>query len=161
MTRERMSNTLAQLEQKLNLMQVVKDHPWPALGLAVGAGILLSGSRADVKAAAATVTATRGASSKLGTALDDLVANLVVGVRVAFEDRVESWVNEIKGAIGAPTGPSQGRSVTGSNLTGSNMASGTTGSGGPRATGYGDPSLTQGANLQDAGRADWQPVRAD
>ncbi|HVE79555.1 MAG TPA: DUF3618 domain-containing protein [Gemmatimonadaceae bacterium] len=161
MTRERMSNTLAQLEQKLNLMQVVKDHPWPAIGLAVGAGILLSGSKADVKAAAATVTATRGASSKLGTVLDDLVANFVVGVRGAFEDRVEAWVNEIKTAIGAPVGTSQGgRAATGSNLTGSNMAAGSAGTS-PRTAGYGEPSLTQGANLQDANRADWQPVRAD
>jgi len=54
LTRERMSTTLAQLEQKLNIMQIVKDNPWPALALAVGAGVLLSGSRADVKAAAAT-----------------------------------------------------------------------------------------------------------
>ena len=30
LTRERMSDTLTQLEQKLNLMQVVKEHPWPA-----------------------------------------------------------------------------------------------------------------------------------
>src|SRR3954468_17476894 len=54
LTRERMSSTLAELEQKLNLTQVVKDHPWPAVALAVGAGILLSRSGADLKAAAAT-----------------------------------------------------------------------------------------------------------
>jgi hypothetical protein len=34
LTRERMSDTLAQLEQKLNVMQVVRDHPWPAIALA-------------------------------------------------------------------------------------------------------------------------------
>jgi hypothetical protein len=72
-----MSTTLAQLEQKLNIMQIVKDNPWPALALAVGAGVLLSGSRADVKAAAATVTATKGASSRIGTVLDDVVSNVV------------------------------------------------------------------------------------
>ena len=64
LTRERMSTTLQQLEQKLNVMQVVRDNPWPALALAVGAGVLLSGSRTDVKAAAATAAATRGASSQ-------------------------------------------------------------------------------------------------
>ena len=62
LTRNRISDTLEQLEQKLNVTQLVRDNPWPALALAVGAGVLLSGSRADVKAAAATVTATRGAS---------------------------------------------------------------------------------------------------
>ena len=103
LTRERMSSTLAELEHKLNLMQVVRDHPWPALALAVGAGVLLSGSSADVKAAAATVTATKGASTKVGAVLDDMVASLMTGVHSAFEDRLTSWVDELKGAIGAPT----------------------------------------------------------
>lgn len=103
LTRERMSSTLAELEQKLNLMQVVKDHPWPALALAVGAGVLLSGSGADIKAAAATATATRGASSKLGEALDDVVATVLGGVHSAIDERITGWVDELKGAIGAPT----------------------------------------------------------
>ena len=66
LTRNRISDTLEQLEQKLNVTQLVRDNPWPALALAVGAGVLLSGSRADVKAAAATVTATKGASGRIG-----------------------------------------------------------------------------------------------
>jgi hypothetical protein len=103
LTRERMSSTLAELEQKLNLMQVVRDNPWPALALAVGAGVLLSGSSADVKAAAATIGATKGASSKIGAALDDMVASLLTGVHGAMEDRITGWVTELKGAIGAPT----------------------------------------------------------
>ncbi len=103
MTRERMSTTLAQIEKKMNLMQIVRDHPWPAIAVAVGAGVLLSGSGSDVKAAGATVAATRGASSKIGTVLDDVVANLMVGVSQAFQSRVDSFVNEIKTAIGAPT----------------------------------------------------------
>jgi hypothetical protein len=102
LTRERMSSAIDELEQKLNVTQIVRDHPWPAIALAVGAGVLLSGSRADVKAAAATVTATRGASSKLGSALDDVVANLMGAVTGAMHDRVDQWVGEIKSAIGAP-----------------------------------------------------------
>jgi hypothetical protein len=107
LTRERMSGTLAELEQKMNVMQIVKDHPWPALALAVGAGVLLSGSSSDIKAAAATAAATKGASSKMGAALDDMVASLVGGVHQALDERVTSWVTEIKGAIGAPTAPVQ------------------------------------------------------
>ena len=103
MTRERMSTTLAQIEKKMNLMQIVRDHPWPAIAVAMGAGVLLSGSSADVKAAGATVVATRGASSKIGTVLDDVVANLMIGVSQAFQQRVDGFVNEIKTAIGAPT----------------------------------------------------------
>lgn len=104
LTRERISSTLQQLEAKTNLMQVVKDHPWPALAVAVGAGVLLSGTRADVKAAGATLVATRGASSKVGTVLDDVVANLMGGISMAFQQRVDSLVDELKTAIGAPTG---------------------------------------------------------
>ena len=106
LTRERMSTTLQQLEQKLNVKQVVRDNPGPALAIAVGAGVLLSRSQTDVKAAAATVAATRGASSKVGTVLDDVVANLVTGLHEAFESRITSLVTDLKNAIGAPTSPS-------------------------------------------------------
>jgi hypothetical protein len=99
-----MSGTLAELERKLNVAEVVRDHPWPAVALAFGAGVLLSGSGRDIKAAAAAVTATKGASSKIGTALDDVVATLVRGVHQVVEQRVSGWVEEIKGAIGAPSG---------------------------------------------------------
>jgi hypothetical protein len=102
LTRERMSSTIDQLEQKLNVNQMVRDHPWPALALAVGAGILLSGSKADVKAAAATVAATKGASSKLGTALDDVVANLVSAAQGALQGHVDQLVGEIKTMLSAP-----------------------------------------------------------
>ena len=109
LTRERMTATLAQLERKLNLGQVVKDNPWPALGVAFGAGLLLSGSRADVKAAGATALATRGASSKLGTALDDIVANLMHGLGGALQHQVDQLIDQVKTAIGAPTdGAGQG-----------------------------------------------------
>lgn len=103
LTRERMSSTLAELEQKLNVAQVVREHPWPSLALAFGAGVLLSGSGADIKTAAVTATATKGASSKVATALDDIVASLMRGVHQALDDRINGWVDEIKGAIGAPS----------------------------------------------------------
>jgi hypothetical protein len=118
LTRERMTSTLAQLEQKLNLTQIIRDNPWPAIGLAVGAGVLLSGSRADVKAAAATAVATRGASSRIGTVLDDVVANVMTGLHEAFSGQMDKWVNELKTSLGAPTdtngaGGSSSRQATG------------------------------------------------
>jgi hypothetical protein len=100
-TRVRMSDTLAELERKLNVGEMVREHPWPALGLAAAAGFLLSGSSTDIKAAAATVAATKGASSKLGEALDDVVASLLGGVHQALDQRVNDWVGELKVAIGA------------------------------------------------------------
>jgi hypothetical protein len=106
MTRNRISDTLTELEQKMNVTQIVKDNPWPSLALAVGAGVLLSGSGSDMKAAAATVTATRGASSRIGTVLDDLVAQVVNGFHGAIEAKVEGLANDVKRAIGAPIGGS-------------------------------------------------------
>jgi hypothetical protein len=104
LTRERMSSTIEQLEQKLNVAQMVRDHPWPAIALAFGAGVALSGSRSDVKAAAATLAATKGASSKIGAALDDVVATLMAGVTGALHRQVDKLVNEVKEAIGAHPG---------------------------------------------------------
>ena len=105
LTRTRISDTLEQLENKLNVTQMVKDNPWPALALAVGAGVLLSGSRADVKAAAATVTATKGASGRIGTVLDDLVAQVVQSFHGVIEQRIEGLATQVKQAIGAPVTP--------------------------------------------------------
>src|SRR5918911_845 len=103
-TRERMSTTLTELEHRLNVMQVVRDHPWPALALAFGAGLALSASGSDTKAAVATLAATKGSRTKIGSALDDIVANLMTGVHGALQDRIDGWVDELKSAIGAPTG---------------------------------------------------------
>ena len=105
LTRNRISDTLEQLENKLNVTQMVRDNPWPALALAVGAGVLLSGSRADVKAAAATVTATRGASGRIGTVLDELVAQVVQSVHGVIEQRIDGLATQVKQAIGAPVTP--------------------------------------------------------
>lgn len=103
LTRERMSTTLDQLERKLNVSQIVKDNPWPAVGVAFGAGLLLSGTRSDVRASAATLAATRGAGSKLAPALDDIVARLMQGVGAALQGHVDTLIDDVKRAIGAPT----------------------------------------------------------
>jgi len=92
----------------MNVAQIVKDNPWPALALAVGAGVLLSGSKADVKAAAATVVATKGTGSRLGTVLDDLVSQVVAGFHGAIESRIEGLATDVKRAIGAPLGGANG-----------------------------------------------------
>jgi hypothetical protein len=105
LTRNRISDTLEQLEHKLNVTQMIRDNPWPALALAVGAGVVLSGSRADVKAAAATVTATRGASGRIGTVLDELVAQVVQSFHGVIEQRIEGLATQVKQAIGAPISP--------------------------------------------------------
>ena len=113
-TRTRISETLQELEQKMNVAQIVKNNPWPALAVAIGAGVLLSGSRADVKAATATVVATKGASSRVGTVLDELVAQVVEGFQSAIEHKIEGLANDVKRAIGAPVSRSASSSLAAS-----------------------------------------------
>jgi hypothetical protein len=137
LTRNRISDTLQELEQKMNVAQIIKDNPWPALALAVGAGVLLSGSKADVKATAATLTATRGASSRIGTVLDDLVSQVVSGFHGAIEQKIEALASDVKRAIGAP-------------LSGSNGARGGDGS---RGAGQNGASFASGASSSDAAGA--------
>ena len=101
LTRNRISDTLSELENKMNVAQIVRENPWPALALAVGAGVLLSGSKADVKAASATLVATKGASSRIGSVLDELVSQVVSGFHGVVEQRIELLANDVKKAIGS------------------------------------------------------------
>jgi hypothetical protein len=102
-TRARMSGAIAELESKVDLNQKVRDHPWAAVGVAFGAGIALSASRADVKAAKVTADATKETSSKLGGALDGVVAALIAGVTEAFNSRIDGMVNEVVTSIRGST----------------------------------------------------------
>jgi hypothetical protein len=133
LTRNRISDTLQELEQKLNMAQVVKDNPWPALALAVGAGVLLSGSKADVKAAAATVVATKGASSRLGGVLDDVVSQVIAGFHGAIEQKLERLANDVKRAIGAPANVRRDGMATRSGASSLGSAADVTSSSIPRA----------------------------
>jgi hypothetical protein len=109
MTRERMSDTIAQLERKLNLLEIVREHPWPSVALAAGAGFALANTKADVKAAAATVKATGGASNKLGEVLDTAAAGAIAALAGVLEQKMDSFVSELKEAIGVRAGSSAGR----------------------------------------------------
>lgn len=98
-TRARMTGAIAELERKVDVGQRVKDHPWTAVGLAFGAGIALSASRSDVKAARVTADATRETGSKLGSALDGVVAALITGVAEAFHSRIDGAVSDVVKSI--------------------------------------------------------------
>jgi hypothetical protein len=113
-TRARMSGAIAELERKVDLTQKVRDHPWPAVGVAFGAGIALSASRSDVRAARVTADATRETGSKIGTALDGVVAALIAGVAEAFQSRIDGAVKDVVSSIRGTTG---GRSTNTSDRT--------------------------------------------
>ncbi len=98
-TRERMSGAIAELERKVDVTQKVRDHPWAAVAVAFGAGVALSTSRADVKAAQVTAQATKDTGNKLGGALDGVVAALIAGVTQAFHSRIDGMVKDVVTSI--------------------------------------------------------------
>jgi uncharacterized membrane protein len=102
-TRARMSGAIAELERKVDVTQKVRDHPWSAVGVAFGAGIALSASRADVRAAKVTADATKETGSRIGTALDGVLAALIAGVAEAFQSRVDGAVKDVVSSIRGTT----------------------------------------------------------
>lgn len=98
-TRQRMYGAIAELERKVDVTQKVRDHPWAAVAVAFGAGVALSTSRADVKAAQVTSQATKDTGSKLGGALDGVVAALIAGVTQAFHSRIDGMVDDVVTSI--------------------------------------------------------------
>jgi hypothetical protein len=153
LTRERMTSTLAQLEQKLNLTQIVRDNPWPALGIALGAGFLLSGSGADVKAAEATrslASTTRdGTRSRIAPALDDALSRLMQGLAVAVNYQVDRIVEDVQRVIGVPPGRPNGSPR--------HLADAGNGAG-AQVT---QEMQTPGANPYAGGQGAWAPQSAD
>jgi hypothetical protein len=100
-----MSGAITELERKVDLTQKIREHPWPAVAVAFGAGVALSASRADVKAAQVTTQATKETGSKLGGAFDGVMAALIAGVAEAFHSRIDGAVNEVVASIRGSSGP--------------------------------------------------------
>ena len=98
-TRARISGAIAELERKVDVTQRVKDNPWAAVAVAFGAGVALSASRVDVKAAQVTTQATKDTGSKLGGALDGVVAALIAGVAQAFHSRIDGMISDVVTSI--------------------------------------------------------------
>lgn len=78
-TRERMADTISELDaridarvervrERLDVVALVRRHPWAALGGALAAGLALALSGADRKAASATADAAKAAPGKLADA---------------------------------------------------------------------------------------------
>jgi hypothetical protein len=109
-TRARMSGAIAELERKVDVTQKVRDNPWVAVGVAFGAGVALSASRADVRAAQVTTQATKETGSKLGGALDGVVAALIAGVTQAFHARIDGMVSDVVTSIRKESGTASTRS---------------------------------------------------
>jgi hypothetical protein len=81
-TRTRMTDTIEALEsrvqepienakERLNLFDLARQHPWPALGIALVAGFALAATRADAKLMSAASDAAKDASGKLVDAVKE------------------------------------------------------------------------------------------
>jgi len=68
-TRDQMSRDVDELKarakQRLDVVRVVREHPWTALGVAIAVGAAVGATGAEKKVAAVSVGAARGAIEKL------------------------------------------------------------------------------------------------
>jgi hypothetical protein len=109
-TRDRISDSINQIEHKLNVADRIRENPWPSIAIAFGAGVLLSQSGADAKAAQVTAVAGKETGSKLGAALDGVLASLVTSVSGAMQERIDAAVSELTSAIRGNSAESTPRS---------------------------------------------------
>ena len=98
-TRERMSTTLAQLEQKVNVMQQIRDHPWASIGIAVGAGAALGVASNRTRGSVDPLPLMRAEKSRVAIVLDGVVAYLLRGLRQVAEQQIDSVLMDLKGSL--------------------------------------------------------------
>ncbi len=119
-TRERMSTTLAELEQKVNVMQQIRDHPWTAIGVAVGAGAALGvaskryrapagyrggadyGAGADYRRSVESMPVLRQQGSRVAGVVDGIVAYLLRGLRQVAEQQIDTVLMDLKSSLTKP-----------------------------------------------------------
>ena len=81
--RQRVSEKKAQLASRVDVAGFAREHPWIALGIALSAGALLSGTGADAKAARAGVRAVKkspGAAADLARKVPGAAAGAAMGL---------------------------------------------------------------------------------
>jgi Protein of unknown function (DUF3618)/DUF883 C-terminal glycine zipper region len=119
-TRERMSTTLAELEQKVNVMQQVRDHPWAAIGIAVGAGAALGvasnrfrapvayrepadyGAAPGYRRSVESMPVLRQQGGRVVGVVDGIVAYLLRGLRQVAEQQIDSVLGDLRSSLTKP-----------------------------------------------------------
>jgi hypothetical protein len=107
-TRAHISDTIDEIEtrliapvkavqQRLDLVQLVRDHPWPALAAAIGVGVAVSVSGADAKAAAMV----RGRAIDAGTAAARAARELPTNARGAALGARRAAASYVDGLAGS------------------------------------------------------------
>jgi hypothetical protein len=114
-----MSTTLAELEQKVNVMQQIRDHPWAALGIAVGAGAALGVAtnryRVPVESRgsaepSALLREDRGMpilhqqKSRIAGVVDGIMVYLLRSLRQVAEQQIDSAMGDLRSSLGRTAG---------------------------------------------------------
>lgn len=98
-TRERMSDTITEIERKLNVVQVVKNNPLPVLAIAAGAGFLFARSSRNTKKSAGAAVAGVAARASIGGVFGSVAERLFGGVADVLGQRVDGWVDDLRQVI--------------------------------------------------------------
>jgi hypothetical protein len=117
-TRERMSTTLAELEQKVNVMQQIRDHPWTALGIAVGAGAALGVASNRYRGSVETMPprgddgstlreewsrpVLRQQTGRVAGVIDGIMVYLLRGLRQVAEQQIDSVLGDLRSSLAKP-----------------------------------------------------------
>ena len=102
---QRLSAAISNLDRRYGWSQTVKDNPWPALAVAAGIGFALAETGLDRGAKAATSQATTGIKSSAATLVETLATAATATVTQAVYGHLNTLVDELKRAIGAPSPP--------------------------------------------------------
>lgn len=105
----RLAENVDAVKAKLDVMRLVRDHPWIALGAAVGAGALLAGTGADRAAAEKGAEAARRGARATADATKQGAQAAVAAVRSRFGGGEE----EPASSDGSASGERGGRSGVG------------------------------------------------
>lgn len=115
-TRARMSATVETIESRIatdvgaitarvDIAEVIRDHPWTALGAAVAAGLVLARTGADAKAANAAMAAGKKAALATAGAVGggaSIVGDAIAGTPERARDIAEQLRSAVIGLLRRP-----------------------------------------------------------
>jgi hypothetical protein len=106
----RIAAPVVAVKERLDIVQLVRNHPWPALAAAIGAGVLVSASGADAKAASiakATAADASAAAVRAARGLPDTARGAAHGAARAASSYVDGLAGTLLLAVirrlGEPT----------------------------------------------------------
>ena len=91
---QRMSDTVASAKEKIDVVGLIRQHPWPSLAVAFAAGVALSASGADRRAARATKEAAKRAPDAAKSGVTGAARATAAGV----SQLASAAVDRIKGS---------------------------------------------------------------